>query len=726
MHIDEGGPSLSCSLSYSTALFDASTVERLANRFERLLRCFTEAPDTRIGALQLDPALALPDVVAQAPMPQRMPLSYHQERLWFVDTFENGYLYEANPVYHNIPLLLELAGELHQPALQTALDGLLARHAILRCRVSSDDGASAWQCFDGPASLPLEVIQGQPDDLATLALAETRRPLTMNGGSLVRACLVQGDEHNAVLAIAVHHLLADRTSMQLLKRDLLALYEAACAGRSAELPPLSLTYGDFAAWQRQLPAALTENLRAYWAYQLRGKLQALELPLNRPRMAVHVFAEATHDFTIEAALARRLEALARETGVSADSLALSAFTTLLRRYAGHDELVVGTTAACREPALRDVVGPLDNLLVMRGLCASDTTLQELWEQTADNLNQGLRHRHMQFDQLVLALNPAKDMSRTALFDVLFNFQRSTDTGALVAGLAVNTLETNLGYGKNDLHLLISAGEQQWSGHLVYNAQFFDAGFIEQLMRHYVRLLQAFVEDAGQCIDDVNLLDATERQRQIIDFNDSEAAWPDTLTLQQIFEDQARQHPERIAVNLGQERLSYRQLNEQANRLAHHLRAAGVQPQEPVAIALDRSVQMIVATLAVLKAGGAYVPIDPASPQDRIAYVLRDSGTRKAIARPDMAPTLQALGIETFEANPDNGASSANPPCVNAPDHLCYVIYTSGSTGEPKGALLEHRNVVRLLHTNRPDFQFSADDVWSLFHSNAFDFSVWEI
>ncbi|MDT8905201.1 amino acid adenylation domain-containing protein, partial [Pseudomonas prosekii] len=726
LHIDEGGPSLSCSLSYSTALFDASTVERLANRFERLLRCFTEAPDTRIGALQLDPALALPDVVAQAPMPQRMPLSYHQERLWFVDTFENGYLYEANPVYHNIPLLLELAGELHQPALQTALDGLLARHAILRCRVSSDDGASAWQCFDGPASLPLEVIQGQPDDLATLALAETRRPLTMNGGSLVRACLVQGDEHNAVLAIAVHHLLADRTSMQLLKRDLLALYEAACAGRSAELPPLSLTYGDFAAWQRQLPAALTENLRAYWAYQLRGKLQALELPLNRPRMAVHVFAEATHDFTIEAALARRLEALARETGVSADSLALSAFTALLRRYAGHDELVVGTTAACREPALRDVVGPLDNLLVMRGLCASDTTLQELWEQTADNLSQGLRHRHMQFDQLVLALNPAKDMSRTALFDVLFNFQRSTDTGALVAGLAVNTLETNLGYGKNDLHLLISAGEQQWSGHLVYNAQFFDAGFIEQLMRHYVRLLQAFVEDAGQCIDDVNLLDATERQRQIIDFNDSEAAWPDTLTLQQIFEDQARQHPERIAVNLGQERLSYRQLNEQANRLAHHLRAAGVQPQEPVAIALDRSVQMIVATLAVLKAGGAYVPIDPASPQDRIAYVLRDSGTRKAIARPDMAPTLQALGIEAFEANPDNGASSANPPCVNAPDHLCYVIYTSGSTGEPKGALLEHRNVVRLLHTNRPDFQFSADDVWSLFHSNAFDFSVWEI
>ncbi|UZE84263.1 non-ribosomal peptide synthetase [Pseudomonas viciae] len=725
LHIDEGGPSLSCSLSYSTALFDASTIERLAGRFERLLHCFTEAPDTRIAALELDPALALPEVKALVPVPERLPLSFHQERMWFVDTFETGYLYNANPVYHNIALLLELSGEVNQPALQTALDGLLARHAILRCRVLSD-GSSAWQQFDGPATLALELIQGNPHDLAAQALAETRRPLTMDGGSLVRASLVRADERRAILAIAVHHLLADRSAMQLLKRDLLALYEAACADRRAELPALSLGYGDFAAWQRNLPATVLENLRAYWAYQLRGKLQALELPLNRPRAAVHVFAEASHSFTLEPALVRRLEALAREVGVSCDSLALSAFTALLRRYAGHDELVVGTTAACREPALRDVVGPLDNLLVMRGQCDSETTLQQLWEQTASNLAQGLRHRHMQFDQLVLALNPAKDMSRTALFDVLFNFQHTTDASALVAGLAVNTLETNLGYGKNDLHLLITAGEPQWAGHLVYNAEFFDAEFIQQLMRHYVRLLEAFVEDSQQRVDDVPLLDSAERRRQILDFNDSEAAWPDTLTLHQIFEEQARQHPERTAVNLGPERLSYRQLNEQANRLAHRLRSAGVQPQELVAIALDRSVQMIVATLAVLKAGGAYVPIDPSSPQERIAYVLRDSGARKAIARQDMSPALQDLGIEVFDATPANGSSAADLPNLTAANHLCYVIYTSGSTGEPKGALLEHRNVVRLLHNNRLDFQFNADDVWSLFHSNAFDFSVWEI
>ncbi|WP_054063364.1 non-ribosomal peptide synthetase, partial [Pseudomonas asplenii] len=730
LHIDEGGPSLSCSLSYSTALFDAGTIERLAARFERLLRCFTEAPQTRIGALELDPAPNLPEVTRQAPVAQRTPLSYHQERVWFVDTFETGYLYEANPVYHNVALLLELSGELNVAALQAALDGLLARHAILRCRVHSD-GATAWQSFDAAASLTLEQFQAAPGELSALALAQTRRPLQMNGGSLVRASLVRADGNDAVLALAVHHLLADRTSLQLLKRDLLALYEAACAGREALLPPLALSYADFAAWQRQLPAAVLENLRAYWSYQLRGKLQALELPLNRPRAAVHVFTEATHEFVIEAALVKRLGDLAREVGVGTDSLALSAFTALLRRYAGHDELVVGTSAACREPALQDVVGPLDNLVVIRSHCDSDTTLLALLEQTAGTLSDARRHRHMQFDQLVLALNPAKDMSRTALFDVLFDFQQASNQRTLVAGLEVNTLETNLGYGKNDLHLLIDAGEQQWRGHLAYNADFFDPEFIHQLMRHYVRLLQALVDTPQLRVDDVALLDAVERQRQILYFNDTEAAWPDTLTLHQIFEEQARQTPDRIAVNLGEERLSYRQLNEQANRLAHSLRDAGVQPQELVAIVLERSLAMIVATLAVLKAGAAYVPIDPASPAERIAYVLRDSGARKAVAGRETSPALLALGIEVFssDAHADTGGSPrdlANLPNLNAPDHLCYVIYTSGSTGEPKGALLEHRNVVRLLHNNRSAFDFSAEDVWSLFHSNAFDFSVWEM
>ncbi|MFJ7794116.1 amino acid adenylation domain-containing protein [Pseudomonas sp. NPDC096950] len=732
LHIDDSGDCLSCSLSYSTALFDAATIERIAQRFERVLSYFTDAPQTRIGALDLDPGLNLPAVQPQPEEP-RTPLSFHQERIWFVDTFESGYLYDANPIYHNIPLLLELRGAINQPALQSALDGLLARHDILRCRVVSD-GASAWQRFDGEAVLPLTVVQALPEQIAARALESTRQPLQMDGGSLVRATLVHSDDHDAVLAIAVHHLLADRASMQVIRRDLLELYAAACADRPARLPALTVHYRDFAVWQRQFPAAVNETLRSFWAYQLRGKLQAMELPLNRPRNAVHTYAEATHPFLIDTKLVNRLNTAAELAGVGANTLALSAFTALLRRYAGHDELVIGTTATCREDlAVKELVGPIGNLSVLRNTCDNHTTLQALLEQVASTQAQALRHRYMPFDQLVLALNPDKDMSRTALFDVLFNFEQAAKASEIVAGLTVQTLETNLGYGKNDLHLLVEAGEQQWMGRLTYNAQMFDEDFIEQMMRHYVRLLEAFADDSAQRVDEVPLLDAREQQHQALDWNDTEAAYPEETTLHQMFEEQARRTPQSIAVSMGTQSLTYRALNELSNQLARRLRAAGVVPQDLVAILLERSLDMIVATLAVLKSGAAYVPIDPTSPSDRIAYVLQDSGARKAIALADMAVELGELGIEVFDpkplstqTSPEVQRASVNLSNVNAPDHLCYVIYTSGSTGQPKGALLEHRNVIRLLHNSRTPFHFDADDVWSLFHSNAFDFSVWEM
>ncbi|WP_240326446.1 non-ribosomal peptide synthetase, partial [Pseudomonas syringae] len=733
LHIDEGGEQLVCSLSYSTALFDVSTIERLAQRFERVLSVFTDAPQTRVGELDLDPAIVLPDVQPGEHDPSHTPLSWHQERIWFVDTFETGYLYSANPIYHNIPLLLELRGNVNQPALQAALDGLVIRHEILRCRVHSD-GARAWQRFENHVPLPLERLDAAAGQCVAMALESVARPLQMDGGSLVRATLVQDGTPESVLAVTVHHLLADRVSMQIIRRDLLELYDAACSARSPRLPELPLTYRDFAQWQRQLPTAARESLRSFWTYQLRGKLQPMELPLNRPRAAVHVFTPATHSFVLTEQQVKRIDNAARRSGVSSQSLALSAFTALLRRYAGHDELVIGTTAACREDIqLQNMVGPVGNLLVLRGACDEDTSLRALLAQTATRLAQAHKHRFMQFDQLVLALSPDKDMSRTALFDILFNFETVQQEPVRVADLAVRTLETNLGYGKNDLHLLMAAGEHQWQGHMTYNADFFDADFIIQMMQHYLRLLDAFADDVEKRVDDVALLDSQEQLTQTLHWNDTLASYPEQATLHQLFESQAAATPERVAVNSKQGHLTYQALNQRANRLAYRLRGHGTAPQELIAILLDRSLDMIVSTLAVLKAGAAYVPIDPKSPADRIAYILKDSGARKVIAMAETAESLRDTGIEVFDPASLDGAPRAeqrnvleNPDNLTTPDHLCYVIYTSGSTGQPKGTLLEHRNVVRLLHNSRMPFEFGPEDVWTQFHSNAFDFSVWEM
>ncbi|OUM08469.1 non-ribosomal peptide synthetase [Pseudomonas syringae] len=726
LHIGDNDEQLVCSLSYSTALFDTSTIERLAQRFERVLRHFTDAPQTRIGELDLDPGLALPAVQPVEQHPVDTPLSFHQERIWFVDTFETGYLYDANPIYHNVPLLLELSGKIDQQALQTALDGLLVRHEILRCRVLSD-GARAWQRFEPAAEWPLNLLRAAAGQRTAVALEDARQPLPMDGGSLIRATLVQDDSQDAVLAITVHHLLADRASMQLIRRDLLELYEAACQARPPQLPELTVAYRDFAQWQRQLPAAARETLRSFWAYQLRGKLQPMEMPLNRPRAAVHVFTPATHSFALTEQQVQRIEQAARRAGITGEGLALSAFMALLRRYTGHEELVVGTAAACREaPELQDIVGPVSNLLVLRGACDEATSLQALLAQTAGRLAQAYKHRFMQFDQLVLALNPAKDMSRTALFDVLFNFERVQDTSVNVADLTVRTLETNLGYGKNDLHLLMAAGERQWQGHMTYNADMFDESFIAQLMQHYLRLLEAFADAPEQRVDDVALLSEEEQRVQTLDWNDTEAAYPENATLQHLFENQVQATPDRIAVNSESGSLTYQELNRRANQLAHRLRAAGVAPQELIAILLDRSLDMIVSTLAVLKAGAAYVPIDPSSPAERIAYVLSDSGARKVITRAPFAEQIADSAVAIFDPVTPSDDAPQNPDNLTHPDHLCYVIYTSGSTGQPKGTLLEHRNVVRLLHNSRTPFAFGPDDVWTLFHSNAFDFSVWEM
>ena len=653
-------------------------------------------------------------------------LSAHQNRMWFIDTFEAGSLYRASPVYHNIPLLLAWHRAPAPDVLQAALDAIVARHDVLRSRIGMA-GETVVASIDPALTIALEQIRCEAGEVHARAIEASQQPFDFIGGALLRAVLVEGPDGSSVLAVCAHHAVADRRSMQLIGEELLELCAAREEGRAPRLPALALQYADYAAWQRDFLARHRDELLFYWRYQLRGQLQAMELPLNRPRPLVHTFTAARHAFALAPGLTARLKAVARRHGVSHAAVLLAAFNALLRRYAGHDELVVGTSVACRNaPGLEHMVGPLANLLVMRNACPAGATLASLLTEVERQLRDGLHSQEMQFDQLVLALKPEKDMSRTALFDVLFQFDDAAPQQLRAGGLAADIVETNLGYGKNDLHLYLHDADGQWAGKLVYNADFFDAWLMQQMMRHYQVLLQALADNDGAVIDSVPLLDADEELQQLATWNQSAAAWPREATIHQLIEAQVERAPDSIAVSCGETRLSYRELNRRANRLAHQLRAMGVGADAMVALCLGRSADLLVAMLAVLKAGGAYVPVDPGYPAERIAYVMDDCRAVCVIAGDDVSAALFPAGLPVLAVDAAQAFPEENPAPLAGASNLAYVIYTSGSTGMPKGTMLEHRNVVRLLVNDRLQFNVGASDVWSLFHSCAFDFSVWEI
>ncbi|HMS86562.1 MAG TPA: amino acid adenylation domain-containing protein, partial [Nitrospira sp.] len=730
LYINETSTCITGNLVFATALFEGTTVERMVRRFETILESFVQDPQVRIGDLDIDQDLSLPNILPVSISAARLPLSYHQERLWFIDTFEAGNLYEASPIYHNIPLVLDLTGAVETSVIENAINTIIARHEALRVRLMMD-GADVWQVVDSTAPLTLGEVSADADTVRERVIKETRIPFKLIGDRLIRATLFRIHDQRALLAITIHHMVADRTSMQVITEELLELCAAKLESREPVLPHAPIQYSDYTYWQRHLPARVRESLLGYWKYQLHGRLQAIELPINRPRPAVHTFTEACHEIAIEAPVVQRLTAFAKQEGLTPFDLVFAGLNALLRRYTGHEELVVGTSVPCRnQPAICSVVGPISNLLVLRTFCNDRTSFQALCAQGHRKTEQAFRYQEMQFDQLVLALKPEKDMSRTALFDVLCQFDGKGGKPLSAGALQASVIETNLGYGKYDLHLYVHPDRDQWVGKLVYNADIFDAWLIEQMMRHYVVLLEALAADPSQLIDDVPLLSDKEVRQQLIDWNQSDANYPTEKTIHQLFEEQVERTPDHIAISILDSHLTYRELNERANRLAHHLRELGTAQEELVALCLDRSLEMIVAMLGAIKAGVAYVPIDPTYPSERIHYILRDCQARFVITTKQLASVLSPLEPTAIFMSETSAAfkaySASNPVNISEPHHLIYVIYTSGSTGRPKGTLLEHRNVVRLLVNDRMPFTFGATDVWSMFHSYAFDFSVWEI
>jgi amino acid adenylation domain-containing protein len=666
---------------------------------------------------------------------QRAPLSYHQDRLWFIDRFETGVVYESSPVYHNIPLILHITGPIDSAALEQSLNVVVNRHDALRTRIvgEKDQGFQETSRRDTIA-LSIEHLTDSDttshDRLIDLALEEARRPFVLHRDLPVRARLFQVSSVEALLVVTVHHIVVDRPSLQIIAEELADIYNKQTSSRESERPRPAMQYPELAQWQRSLADDAFEPYMFYWKRRLGKNPSALELPSSRVRPAVHTFTDARHTFTIERALVDRLGTLSRQEDLSESVALLAAFEVVLHRYARQEEIVVGTSVPCRtQPRMERLVGPVANLLVLRTRLKGDLSFKSLLEQVNERVTEALRYQEMPFDRLVRDLKPDKDMSRTALFDVLFQYEQPEPTLDM-GGCQAKVIDTNFGYGKYDLHVCVRRTSDGMRGDVVYNADLYDAPLIERMMRHVVAALEALVSAPEQRIDDVDLLSQAEKEQQLIAWNRTDANYPTERTLDRLFEEQVEINPDRIAVIVGDRSLTFRALNDRANQIAHHLRKCGVAPDMLVALCLDRSDDMMASILGVLKAGGAYLPIDPAYPEDRQRFMLQNSRVSHLITKRGLVKDVTDTVGSVIELDTNNAAiaseSSVSPVWRTFPENLAYCIYTSGSTGIPKGVLLNHRNVVRLMRNEKFQFNFTSDDVWTMFHSYCFDFSVWEM
>ena len=702
---------LDIKFEYNVDLFEKNTIRRMVDHFQTLVGSIVENPSSAISDLPLDEALDFPPIVSAAPGETGPPASYHQERLWFIDKFETGKLYEDNPLYHNVPLILEITGPLDTRRMEHSIRETVNRHDALRTRVVPS-GNKPVQLITPGVEIRLEAAEAVGSPLA-LALEEAKRPISMDGQSLFRVGLIPVEKEKFLLVFTLHHIITDKYSLELLVREVFAHYEAASGNTSMLLPAVSLQYGDFSRWQQEMPQNLTESLLFYWKRKLGGGLQPLELPTGRPRAAIHIYEDAAIPFTLSPMLSGKIRNLCREEGVDGLRVLLAAFKALLQRYSGQDEIVVGISAQDRhQPGTQKIFGPLANLLPLRSRFNGNTYFHKILSKLDKTITDAYTYRDIPFDKLVLELNPGKDMSRTALFDVLFQYEESPLKHLRAEGLDVEIIETNRGWGKYDLNMLIqSVDGESFSGVLVYNSLYYDVSTISRLIGHYKVILNDIPGRLHQPVSSLTILSEEERRQLLIGWNDTQASYPGDTAIHKLFEQEAAKMPHRAAVVFEDLVLTYGELNHQANVLARHLKNdRGVRCTDLVGIMLERSEKMITGLLGILKAGAAYIPIDPQYPRKRVDYILEDSQCRVLVtAVPDACTAL--------EGNLKN---------ENSPGDTAYVIYTSGTTGRPKGCMISHRNVVRLLRNDKQPFHFDGNDTWIMAHSFCFDFSVWEM
>src|SRR5271157_2756535 len=685
----------------------------------------------KIEEIKASESLVLPPI-NRASRDRALPLSSAQQRLWFLDQLEPD-----NPLY-NIPLAVRLSGALDVESLQRALNEIIRRHEVLRTRYLVEDDLPV-QVIANEVKIDVPITDltdlaadAQESAIRRMAIENGRHVFNLQTGPLVCASLLKLGEQDHVLLLNTHHIVSDGWSIWQFVRELAALYQAFIAGQPSPLPDLRIQYADFAVWQRGwMQSEIFDKQLSYWRKQLDGAPSALEISTDHPRPAIQSYRGATCRVIYPRSLAEKLNELTRREGVTLFMTLMAAYQALLFRYTGQEDFTVGSPIANRiHSEIEELIGFFVNTLVIRGDLSGNPSFRELLRRVREVALGAYSNQDLPFERLVEELQPERDLGRTPLFQVWFVLQNAPRTAFQLSGIDITGMDVHNGTSKFDIGMFTVENPEGLLCSVEYSTDQFDAATIQRLLGHYRVLLEAIAENPDRRVGELPMLPPEEEQRLLSEWNDTSRSFARDRCIHELFERQVEHTPDNTAVVFEGSAFTYRELNQSANQLAHRLRALGVGPETLVGICMERSLEMVIAILGVLKAGGGYLPLDPAYPNDRRAFMLEDAQVPVLLTQTGLLAEVPQHRGTTICLDADwpsiAGESLENPAAQTKPENVAYVIYTSGSTGKPKGVMVTHANVARLFTSTDHWFGFGPQDTWTLFHSFAFDFSVWEI
>jgi len=640
---------------------------------------------------------------------------------------------------YNETMRLRLRGTLNQDALERSFTELIRRHETLRTRIQVGAGGVPVQLIDPPGPSCLKVLEltalervEREREASDLLHEEASRPFDLSR-ELCRAVLVSLSPQEHLLLVVIHHIVSDVWSLfGVMRFELSRLYEAYAQGLASPLANLQVQYADYALWQRQwLQGDVLQSQVDYWKKKLADAPPALQLPTDRPRPPLPTFKGAVKQMAISPELSLQLGDLARQKGVTLYMVLLVGLQVVLSRWSGQKDILVGSPIAGRTHRQTEgLIGFFINTLVMRANLAGDPTFQELLEQVRETALEAYAHQDLPFEKLVAELQPERDLSRQALFQVMFVMLNMPMQNLELSGIGVESLDLERVQSKFDMTLSVYETESGLRGWIEYATDLFDETTIERFIGHYKRLLEQVVVHSHAQLSELSIVTAEERQRLLVEWNQTRRDYRTETCVHEQFAEQATRTPNEVALTYQAEELSYAELDRRSNRLAHYLRGLGVGPESIVGLCVERSLEMVIGLLGIMKAGGAYLPLDPQYPAERLAFMLDDSGASVLLFQERAGVKLPEYGGRCVSLE-DVARDLADQPewaphTRTSPDNLAYMIYTSGSTGRPKAALLQHRGLANLAAAQASAFDVRPGDRVLQFASLSFDASISEI